>query len=417
VVIDDIGYGDLGCYGSKLHRTPNIDGLAADGMRFTDFHTNGAVCSPTRAALMTGQYQQRSGVETAIGFNLTQGMPQAKTTIAEVLGSAGYACGVFGKWHLGHVSLFGPNAQGFQDTHVSNNSPDYHTHVSREGELDWYDNGTLDDEPGYLTDLVTAHTLDFLQTNRGRPFFAFVSHVAAHFPFQGPSDPPQRSLGRTWHDEKYGPLAKSEYRRAYRDMIEAVDVSVGRIMQELDRLGLRDHTLVFITSDNGAYSWVGSNAPFQGQKGDLFEGGHRVPGIANWPGHVPAGATTGATVLTMDLLPTFLSLARAERPAGLEFDGLDVSSVLLQNEPLAERTVFWRMLDAKAARRGPWKLLVRGESAQLFNLADDPGEQHDLASHEPEIRRQLHDALNAWQRDVVANDEPAATPPSNRTRL
>jgi len=407
IVIDDLGYGDLGSYGNPSHRTPHLDRLAAQGLRFTDFHTNGAVCSPTRAALLTGQYQQRSGIENAIGFNLDEGMPLAKRTIAELLAPAGYVSGVFGKWHVGHVSRFGPNDQGFADSRCSNNTPDYHSHVSRDGSIDWFANQQPADEPGYLTDVVTRHTVRFIREQKERPFFVFMSHIAVHFPFQGPRDPAHRTKGRKWDAEKYGPLPKADFPRAYREMLEAVDVSVGQVVATLEQQGLRERTLIFVTSDNGAYSWVGSNGPLRGQKGDLHEGGHRVPAFANWPGRIAAGRVTTATALTMDLAPTFLALAGATAPADARFDGIDLSNLLLRDEALPARTLFWRTPAAKAVRRGPWKLVVADGKAGLFDLDRDLGEQRDVAANEGQRVRELQAALAAWEADVVS---PAPAP-------
>ncbi len=407
ILIDDIGYNDLGCYGNELIPTPNIDKLAAEGMRMTDFHTNGAVCSPTRAALLTGQYQQRSGVESAIGFTKDVGVPLDKTTIAEALARAGYKSGVFGKWHVGHVSRFGPNDQGFGRSVVSNNSPDYHTHVSRVGDIDWFKDQERYEEEGYLTDLVTLHTNEFIEGNRDQPFFAFVSHIACHFPFQGPDDPPHRTVGSIWHDTKYGPLPEEEYKRAYRDMLMAVDQSVGETVATLERLGLRENTLIFITSDNGAYSWVGSNAPFRGQKGDLFEGGHRVPAIVNWPGHVPAGSVSDATTMTMDLFPTFLQIAGIDQPDGVEFDGKDLSAVWLENEHLPGRTLFWRFNklnipeEAFAVREGKWKYMEKEDEPFLFNLQEDPGEKDNLAGNHPKMVDSFRRKFKNWEQQVT----------------
>lgn len=413
ILIDDLGYGDLGAYGNTRHRTPHLDRLAAEGLRFTDFHSNGAVCSPTRAALLTGQYPQRSGIESAIGFTLAEGMPLTKTTLAEVLAPAGYRCGVFGKWHVGHVTRFGPNAQGFHESYCSNNNPDYHSHVSRDGNVDWWKDQQLADEPGYLTDLVTRHSVRFIRENRARPFFLYVPHLAAHFPFQGPRDPPHRTTGRTWNDnDKYGPLPKNQYARAYREMIESTDASVGQIVAALEEMGLRERTLIFVCSDNGAYSWVGSNGPFRGQKGDLYEGGHRVPAIANWPGRIQPGRVSDATALTMDVLPTLLVLSGAPRPPGLPTDGVDLSGVLLRGESLAPRPVFWRSSTEKAVRNGPWKLVTRrvgGERVELYDLTTDIGEKHDLAAARPELVRQLQGELSAWERQV-APGLPALAP-------
>jgi arylsulfatase A len=413
ILIDDLGYGDLGCYGNTRHRTPHLDRLAAGGVRFTDFHSNGAVCSPTRTALLTGQYPQRSGIESAIGFTLTEGVPLEKTMIAELLAPAGYRCGVFGKWHVGHVTRFGPNSQGFHESHCSNNNPDYHSHVSRDGNVDWWKDQRLADEPGYLTDLVTRYSVRFIQENRARPFLLYVPHLGVHFPYQGPDDPPHRTTGRKWDgDARYGPLPKSQYPRAYREMLEAVDASVGKIVAALDEL--RQNTLIFVCSDNGAYSWVGSNGPLRGQKGDLHEGGHRVPAIANWPGKIAPGRTTAATAMTMDLLPTLLAITGAVRPGSLQTDGVDLSGVLLRGESIGERSLFWRDADQKAVRRGPWKLVLGTKGEELFNLADDIGEQHNLATTRPEHVREMRGQLAAWERDVAPGAAEGTRRPSLR---
>lgn len=408
IVIDDIGYNDLGIYGNQIHQTPNIDRLAMEGMIFTDFHSNGAVCSPTRASIMTGQYQQRTNVEHAIGFTMEEGMPLEKLTIAELLGEVDYTSGVFGKWHLGHVSIFGPNDQGFEQSRASNNTPDYHTHVSRVGELDWFKNHEPFEESGYLTDLVTHHSVRFINEKKNQPFFLFISHIAAHFPFQGPEDPPHRTLGNIWHDTKYGPLPESQYRRAYKDMIEAVDKSVGEVVQTLDELKLRENTLIFITSDNGAYSWVGSNYPYRGQKGNLFEGGHRVPAIANWPGRIPPKSFTNATTMTMDLAPTFASIAGAQFPKEERdaFDGVDLSPVLFEQKNIEDRILFWRFINpyvnshAYAVRNAGWKYIVEDGKRFLFNLEMDQTESNNLVERYPLKAEEMETRYQEWLKDV-----------------
>ena len=416
IVIDDLGYGDLGCYGSEVHKTPHIDALADAGLRLTDFHTNAPVCSPTRAALMTGQYQQRTGIESAIGFVTDEGVPLEKVTIAELLRKRGYTSGVVGKWHLGWVGSYGPNDQGFDVSYCSNNSPDYHSHVSRNGKVDWYKDHELHKESGYLTDLVTRHSNAFIEENQDQPFFLFVSHVALHFPFQGPLDPPFRTEGKLWHgnertpgkvqpDSKYGPLKPEEYRRAYRDMLEAVDASVGSIVTTLDRLELRRETLIVITSDNGAYSWVGSNGIYRGQKGDLFEGGHRSPAVFNWPGRISAGTVSDATTMTMDLAPTFVALAGLEEPS--PFDGIDLSGLLFDNAPIAKRTLFWRFnnaytgTDARSVREGKWKYVLEKDVSYLFDLAADPAEKNNLATAHPKRVQSMDQAFLAWEKAVA----------------
>lgn len=401
ILIDDMGYADLSCYGSKTIRTPNIDRLAADGMRFTDFHSNGAVCSPTRAAFLTGRYPQRSGIEAAIGFVRDEGVPLEATMVSEVLRAASYRTAVFGKWHVGHVAHFGPNDQGFDQSRCSNNNPDYHSHVSRDGNVDWYKDQKLADEPGYLVDIVTKHATRFIAENKARPFFLYVPHLAGHFPYQGRSDPPHRTTGRTWDgDDRYGPLSKGERKRAYREMIEAVDDSVRQIVGALESAGVRERTLIVVNSDNGGYLSVSDNGPYRGEKGDLFEGGHRVAAIANWPGRIKAGVTSAVTAMTADLMPTFISIAKAPHPAGLVLDGVDLSGVLFRGESLPERALYWRDADEKAVRLGPWKLIVQENGTSLFNLERDPGEARDLAAVEPERVRALGAKLTAWEADV-----------------
>lgn len=400
ILVDDLGYADLACYGSKVQRTPNIDRLAAEGLRFTDFHSNAAVCSPTRVALLTGQYPQRYGIEAAIGFVRDEGVPLSATMVSEVLRAGGYRTGVFGKWHVGHVERYGPNDQGFDESRCANNNPDYHSHVSRDGKLDWYRDQKLADEPGYLVDVVTKHATRFIGENKARPFFLYVPHLSGHFPFQGPSDPPERKVGQTYNgDSKYGSVPKNQHKRAYREMVEAVDASVGKIVSALTEAGLRERTLIILSSDNGGNGDVSNNAPYRGAKGGLFEGGHRVPAIAHWPGRIRPG-TTPAMAMTADFMPTFIAISGVKAPAGLKLDGVDLSGHLLRGETLAPRTFFWRESQEKAVRQGPWKLIEGGAAPGLYHLERDPGETTDLSKIEPARVRELTARLAAWEADV-----------------
>ncbi len=410
ILVDDLGYADLGCYGSRTHRTPHIDRLAGQGLRFTDFHSNGAVCSPTRAALLTGCYPQRYGIEAAIGFVRDEGVPLEATLVSEVLRGAGYRSAVFGKWHVGHVAHFGPNAQGFDESACANNNPDYHSHVSRDGNVDWYRNGQLADEPGYLVDVVTRHATRFIAENRERPFFLYVPHLAGHFPYQGRGDPPHRTAGRTWDGEdRYGPLPKPERKRAYREMVEAVDDSVGQIVAALEAAGVRDRTLIFVTSDNGGYLSVSDHGGYRGEKGELFEGGHRVAAIAHWPGRIAPG-TAAETAMTADLMPTFLAVAGVGATPGLGLDGVDLSAVLVRRAALPERPLFWRDADERAVRLGPWKLHVTEQKIALFHLGRDPGESQDVAAEETGRVRDLSARLAAWEVEVGPRDAKRRAP-------
>jgi len=398
IMADDLGYGDISCYGGWI-RTPHVDALAKGGMRFTDYHSNGAVCSPTRAALLTGRYQQRCGIDavvTAKGPARETGMAQKEITFAEVLKQRGYVTGLFGKWHVGYRVEFNPTKQGFDEYigYVSGNV-DYHTHIDQAGIDDWWKGDKKTPEKGYVTDLITRHALDFIKRHKDKPFCLYLPHEAPHYPYQGRNDPPERLPGGGVGKKTKG----SEIKRAYREMVEIMDASIGRVLETVKTLGLERKTFVFFCSDNGANK-SGSNVPLRGAKGSLWEGGHRVPAIAYWPGRIARGSTCNQTVLGMDLFPTMASLTKAKLPARLELDGKDLLGVLTANGRLDQRTLFWAFKNQKAVRKGPWKLLVQGNATQLFNLDDDLGEARDLAQAKPEITTALREELAAWERDV-----------------
>jgi arylsulfatase A-like enzyme len=401
---DDLGYGDIGCYGNEEVKTPNIDALARGGMKFTDYHSNGAVCSPTRAALLTGRYQQRAGIEGVIyakGPTRETGMALEQVTFAEVLKKRGYATGIFGKWHLGYNVEFNPARQGFDEFrgYVSGNV-DYHSHIDGAGIDDWWKNLGKVPEEGYTTDLITRHGVDFIERHKDQPFCLYLPHESVHSPYQGRKDPPERLPGG-----KKGRKAKgNEITRAYKEMVEVMDEGLGRIVETVRRLGLERRTFIFFCSDNGA-TRNGSNGALAGYKGSLWEGGHRVPAIAYWPGKIKAGEVTNQTTLGMDLFATMASIAGAELPTGLKLDGVNLSPILLENKPLPERTLFWRYRKERAVRKGPWKLLVQGKDVKLFNLDDDLGEKKNLAQVERGMVKALEDELTAWERDVLAGVE------------
>lgn len=400
ILADDLGYGDLSCYGNKKFLTPHLDQLADEGLKFTDFHSNGSVCSPTRAAFLTGRYQQRAGVPGVIyanpDVNRHHGLAVSEVTLADVLREAGYRTGVVGKWHLGYDPKFNPTHNGFDVFHgyVSGNV-DYHSHRDGTDIEDWWDGAEKKDEPGYSTHLITKHALEFIESNREQPFFLYIAHEAPHSPFQGPNDPPVR-----------GPNAKKprkDVANAYREMVTEMDKGIGEVVTTLDRLKLSENTLVFFFSDNGA-TREGSNGDLRGQKGTLWEGGHRVPAIARWPGKIKPGATD-ATACGFDLSPTIVSLAGARVPAGHQLDGIDLTTLLLDQRPLPDRTLVWSYGEQKAVRDGDWKLLegVRGANGVgLFNLADDPSEQNNLAERHPGRVRSLREKFEQWQEDVSA---------------
>ena len=412
ILADDLGYGDIGCYGNSRNQTPHLDRLAREGMRFTDFHSNGPMCSPTRAALLTGRYQQRMGIETALGEH-SEGLDRSEVTIAERLSEAGYATGIFGKWHLGPRPIDAPVHHGFSEFrgHL-HGAVDYISHVDRYGRVDWYHNDHLANEEGYNTSLITEHSIRFIEAHRDKPFFLYVPHSAIHFPWMTENDKGYREPGKRYDKGlvKLGPHEK--VRPVVREMIEALDRSVGRIVETLKRLKLDRRTLVFFTSDNGGYLHyagrhrgdISSNGSLRGQKGDVYEGGHRVPAIAWWPEQIEAGTVSDATTLTMDLFPTFLELASIEpspNDGPHKLDGESLAGTLLRQEVLRERTLFWRIHQSKAVRRGPWKLVVSGRKApDLYNLTDDIEEANNRAAGQSGLVSELRDKLAEWERQV-----------------
>jgi len=404
IMADDLGYGDIGCYGNEKIKTPNIDALAQGGMKFTDYHSNGPVCSPTRTALLTGRYQQRAGIEGVIyanGPTRQTGMALKEVTFAEVLKNRGYATGIFGKWHLGYNVEFNPARQGFDEFrgYVSGNV-DYHSHLDGAGIEDWWKNLEKVPEEGYCTDLITKHGIDFIERHKDEPFCLYLPHESVHSPYQGRNDPPERlPEGKKTKKGKGQGIAG-----AYKEMIEAMDEGIGRIVETVKRLGLEHKTFIFFCSDNGATK-NGSNGALAGYKGSLWEGGHRVPAVAYWPGKITPGKVTDQTALGMDLFATMASVAGAELQAGLKLDGVDLLPMLLDNRQLPQRTLFWRYLKERAVRKGPWKLLVQGKNVRLFNLGQDLGEKKNLAQAEPGTVKALEDELAAWESDVLAGVE------------
>ncbi|TKJ33820.1 MAG: hypothetical protein CEE38_19550 [Planctomycetes bacterium B3_Pla] len=404
IMADDLGYGDVGCYGSKTIKTSNIDALAKGGMKFTDYHSNCPVCSPTRAALLTGRYQQRAGIEGVVyakGPTRQTGLALEETTFAEVLKSRGYATGIFGKWHLGYNVEFNPARQGFDEFrgYVSGNV-DFHSHIDGAGFDDWWKNLEKVPEEGYCTDLITKHGVDFIERHKDEPFCLYLPHEAPHSPYQGRNDPPERLPGG-----KKGRKAKGdEITRAYKEMVEVMDEGIGRIVETVKRLGMERKTFIFFCSDNGA-TRNGSNGALSGHKGSLWEGGHRVPAVAYWPGRIRPGTTTDQTVLGMDLYATMVSIAGAKLSAGLKLDGVDLLPMLVENKKLPDRTLFWRYRKEKVIRKGPWKLLVQDKKVGLYNLDEDLGEKKNLAVAKPGTVKALEDELAAWEQEVSTGVE------------
>jgi arylsulfatase A-like enzyme len=397
IMADDLGYGDIRCYGSDYIQTPVLDKMASEGIKFTDFHSNGAVCTPTRAALMTGNYQQRAGLEGVIYAQMDRrmyGISQSEKTIAEYFKEAGYSTGAFGKWHLGYKPEFNPVFHGFDQFYgyVSGNV-DYISHRDGIGLYDWWLNADTCYEEGYVTDLITNHALEFIEENKDNPFFLYLPHEAPHFPYQGRNDQADRLPG-----EEFPALgSRPDKKQAYKEMVEIMDENIGRVFNKLQELELEDNTLVLFCSDNGATN-IGSNGELNGFKTSLWEGGHRVPAIVWYPAKIDAGASSDATILSMDILPTFLSFI-GESPAE-NLDGIDFSELMFNGKELEERPVFWRYRDQYVVREGDWKYLRIEDDEYLFDLKNDISETVNLKNHYPEKTEYLKLHLNNWEMEM-----------------
>ena len=422
ILMDDMGYGDLGSYGVTDARTPNLDRLARDGVRLTDAYANGATCSPTRAGLISGQYQQRWGIEWPLGSvpgDSARGLPVVGGSLPALLKQRGYATGLIGKWHLGFTDAYGPNAHGFDEFWgFRSGALDYYTHRRGDGRPDLYENTTPVEAPGYLTDEITTRAVRFIDRHALGPFYLEVAFNAVHWPFEPPgmtagADHGTRDAGtddRALFDRP--DAAKPRTRADYVRMLERADSGVGEILATLDRRGLRRNTLVIFTNDNGG-EWLSRNAPLSNRKNTVWEGGIRVPLILRWPGHLPANATSRQVAITMDLTASILALAGATPPTGYRLDGIDILPILEGKSPVVERRLFWRVrrpIAQTAVRSGRWKLMIIANTFYLFDVAADPGERHDLTAIHPEMVRGLSEAIAAWERDVEAKPAGAVSP-------
>jgi arylsulfatase A-like enzyme len=407
ILADDMGYGDLGSYGSPDTRTPRLDRLAGEGVRFTDFYANAPVCTPTRAAFITGAYQQRARLErplSVVGETADHGLTVTGRSLPQLLKGAGYATGLVGKWHLGLKPEHGPRAHGFEEFWgFLSGYVDWYAHVAGDGQADLWENETPTTHHGYLHHEVTRRAVDFIDRHRGRAFFLEVAYGAPHWPFQSPS---RRSEAvRKGNSMLQRPSDVDAPTRAdYVEIVEDLDTQVGRLLDALAGRGLDRRTLVVFLSDNGG-EWLSRNAPFFNRKDTVWEGGIRVPAIARWPGVVPAGTVSPQVAITMDLTATILAAARVER-GGLRLEGLDLVPVLSGREAPIERTLFWRVIRSdtrqRAARQGRWKYVQDGGLEFLFDLGADPGERSDRAAHAPDRLRDLRALVDAWERDVDA---------------
>ncbi|WP_168565767.1 sulfatase family protein [Crateriforma spongiae] len=427
IFTDDQGYGDLSCFGGDHIDTPNIDRMAAEGMKLTGFYVAAPVCTPSRAALMTGCYPKRIDMATGSNFGVLlagdrKGLHPREITIAEVLQTAGYSTGIFGKWHLGDQPEFLPTKQGFDEYFGIPYSHDIHPFHPRQSHykfppLPLLENDTvveMEPDADFLTKRVTEAAVSFIERHQDAPFFLYVPHPIPHAPLHA-SPPFMKGVAQETLDAINAEDGNIDYRtrdKIYRQAIAEIDWSVGQILSTLNANGLDENTFVLFTSDNGPpkNSLFASAGPLRGNKGTTFEGGMREPTVVRWPGKIPAGQTNDELMTTMDLLPTFAKLAGASVPSDRVIDGKDIWPTLIGKSATPHECFFYHRGNTLAAVRcGNWKLHInRGKPAQLYDLSTDIGETKNVIESHPDVVARLQQHLATFARDIAENSRPAA---------
>lgn len=426
ILLDDLGYADVGCYGSTLSETPRIDALAAEGVRFTDAYASCPVCSPTRASIQTGKYPARLGLTDYLkGKRSPEDSPLLpapykdqldleETTVAEWLRARGYATAHIGKWHLGGEP-FWPEHQGYDINIGGTGSGMPSGYVWPK----WKGNPPLDGKADgdYLADRLTDEACAYIESHADRPFFLNLCHYSVHIPLEG-----KEALVAKYEAKLKARQARvgEQSNPVYAAMVESVDEGVGRVLDTLERCGIADDTIVIFTSDNGGLSVTEgaltpstTNHPLRAGKGYLYEGGIRVPMIVRWPGHARAGAICRTPVCSIDYLPTFGAAAGVEEPLPADVDGLDFLPLLRDpHRGLDREALYWHYphfsnqggRPGGAVRAGDWKLIEYYETGELelYNLREDVGESRNLAAEQPEMARRLQRMLADWRRSVGA---------------
>ena len=440
IFTDDQGYGDLSCFGGKHVSTPRIDQMAKEGARLTSFYVAAPVCTPSRAALMTGCYPKRIDMATGSNFGVLlagdkKGMHPDEVTIAEVLKSAGYKTGMFGKWHLGDQPEFMPTRQGFDEFFGIPYSHDIHPFHPRQSRfkfppLPLLEGETvieMDTDADYLTKRFTEQAVKFIEENKDHPFFVYVPHPLPHVPLhvspEFMEDVSEATLAALEKEKGKGNIDYNAREELFRQAISEIDWSVGQILDTLEANGLDENTLVIFTSDNGAGRYaakplINHSGPLSGQKGTTLEGGMREPTVIRWPGKIPAGQDNNELMTAMDLLPTFAGLAGAEVPADRVIDGKDIWPVLTGKARSPHEAFFYHKGNTlEAVRSGKWKLhLGRSKiygakgppKPALFDLETDIGEKKNLIADHPEIVEKLGGYVKAFEEDLAKNSRPAA---------
>lgn len=400
IMADDLGYADLSCYGRKDYQTPNLDKLAAQGVKFMNAYAGAPLCTPTRTSFMTGRYPARTpvGLMEPLRWGHKDsmvGLTPDYTSVATLLKKAGYETNLVGKWHLGYDPKYSPNKNGFDYFFGFNaGGIDYVSHRNPKGIPDLYENENPVLRNGYLTDIWAEKAVSIITGPHSKPFFLSIQFNAPHWPWQGPGDPAYPDT-LNWH--KGGTPAR------FAAMVKSLDTAVGKIMDAVDRAGLANKTLIIFTSDNGGEEFS-SMGPYSGKKETLWEGGIREPAMLRWQGVLVPGIVSEQVVITMDWTATILAAAKAKPDPAFPLDGINLLPILFKEKKNTERTFYWRLsqeVKHKAIRDGVWKYLQTEEGEYLFNLFNDPGEKNDLKDIYPAIFEKLKKKYAKWEDSVL----------------
>ncbi|SKB01245.1 Arylsulfatase A [Prosthecobacter debontii] len=431
IVSDDQGYPDLSCIGTKPVKTPNLDKLAATGVRGTDFYVTWCACTPSRGSILTGRYPPRNGLydmvrndlvnygyvyslsEYSVSPEMTLGLDPKEVTIGDMLKKAGYATGCVGKWDMGQAKRYLPLQRGFDFFYGhGNNGIDYYTH-ERYGVPSLFrgNERTQEDRGKYITDVFRREALYFMNEHLGRkPLFLYLAfnapHSASSFPEDTVAGKKKSGVGVQAPEEyvaMYRDTVKDEKLARYYAAVTCMDDAIGELMKTVEKAGQSENTLFLFLSDNGG-SGNGGNAPLRGSKSTMWEGGLRVPFIACWPGKLPAGKVTNEFITSLELVPTLLGVAETTPPQDITLDGFDMLPILQGKAKSSRQDMFWQRQDDKAARVGHWKWLDSAKGKGLYDLSTDIGETKDLSQEKPEVLKMMQDRFTAWRREMDATE-------------
>ena len=404
VMADDMGFGDVSCYGRPDFETPNIDSIAQNGMRFLQAYANSAVCSATRTGLITGRYQYRLRVgleEPLPAGKQGVGLPPDHPTLPSLLKKIGYQTALIGKWHLGNLPEFGPLKSGYDHFYgFRGGSIDYFAHAGTDHKHDFWNDDTEIDDVGYSTKLFGNRAVETIGAfaRDGRPFLLSLHFNAPHWPWETVDDEAESERLRTRAIQDFDGGSQRTYQR----MIQAMDIEIGRVLQAIDANKLADGTIVVFTSDNGGERFA-DTWPFTGRKTELLEGGLRIPAIVSWPGRVPKGVTNDQVAISMDWMPTLLAAAGTTPDPAYPPDGMSLLPVLTQGAQATPRKLFWRYKNntQQAVRDGDFKYLkIRGNTF-LFNVVDDPMERANLKERRKDVYERLVKEWNEWNATML----------------